>query len=66
MEKPDDAVALLRQLTADDLRARLDQIDAERRAVAVLYRSARARERGRSKAAGGLSESAAGREKARA
>jgi hypothetical protein len=40
-----DPVAVLRGLTADDLKRRLDALESERRALAVLYRSARARER---------------------
>jgi hypothetical protein len=40
-----DPLEILASLTAEDLRARLDTLEAERKAVALLYRSARARER---------------------
>lgn len=40
-----DPVSLLSQLSADAIRARLDALDAERRALAVLLRSALARDR---------------------
>ncbi|HJT76350.1 MAG TPA: hypothetical protein VJ739_04035 [Gemmataceae bacterium] len=41
----DDPVALLSHLSADALCARLDELDAERQALMVLLRAARARER---------------------
>jgi hypothetical protein len=40
-----DPTALLRELTLESIRARLDAIEAERKALMVLWRSARARER---------------------
>jgi hypothetical protein len=40
-----DPIYLLRQLTADELAARIGQIDGERQALSVLLRAARARER---------------------
>jgi hypothetical protein len=40
-----DPIGLLGQLSADDIRARMAELDAQRRALAVLLRAAAARER---------------------
>jgi len=42
---PPDAISLLSRLTVADVRARLDALEAERRALLTLLRSLRARER---------------------
>jgi hypothetical protein len=42
---PPDALSLLSQLTVADVRARLDALEDERRALLTLLRSLRARER---------------------
>jgi hypothetical protein len=42
---PTDAAALLRDLSADAIRRRLAELDAEGRALRVLLRTAAARER---------------------
>jgi hypothetical protein len=47
-----DPVTILTRLSADQLRQRLDKLDAERKAVNVLWQSARARERAQRRAAG--------------
>jgi hypothetical protein len=41
-----DATAVLDQLDSQALARRLDELEAERRAVLILLRAARARERG--------------------
>jgi hypothetical protein len=45
MDASATAKQLIEQLDADQLEARLDQIDGERRAVLVLLRAARSRHR---------------------
>jgi hypothetical protein len=40
-----DPIGLIAQLSADEIRARLDELDAEQRALRVLLRSVAARER---------------------
>jgi hypothetical protein len=42
---PPDALSLLARLTVADVRARLDALEDERRALLTLLRSLRARER---------------------
>jgi hypothetical protein len=49
---PTDPVALLATITTEDIRVRLDQLDAEQRALRVLLRSAIARERARDRRKG--------------
>jgi hypothetical protein len=49
---PISAAELIERLpTADDIRARLEQLDAERRSLMPLLRAAIARERGRERVA---------------
>jgi hypothetical protein len=40
-----DPIALLRRLTSEQIRARMDELNAEQEALRVLLRSALARER---------------------
>jgi hypothetical protein len=44
-QPPPDPIALVRDLTSDQVRARLDALDAERKALMSLLRSILARER---------------------
>jgi hypothetical protein len=52
---PDDPVTLLSHLPADAIRARMDELEAEQRALRVLLRSALARERALARRRGGAS-----------
>jgi len=45
MDAARDPIAALRELNADELVARIDALDAERKQLIVLLRSVRARER---------------------
>lgn len=45
MDRRTDAASMLASLNADDLLARLDDLEAERRALVALLRSVRARDR---------------------
>ena len=57
--KSPDPLAVLRDLTIPEIEERITDLDGERKALSVLLRSLRARERARSRTAHQLSEDGA-------
>jgi hypothetical protein len=55
--KPSDPVALFRQLTSEQIIARLDSLEVEAKGLRVLLRSVRARERAAARRASAVTES---------